>query len=311
ERDVRGRSHQDDLARGERERAELCLWHVSEHAGYPPARPRRDRGATHEHGAGLGLDQSQQRAEERRLAAAVGAEQAEHLAGREAEADVATHNPSRIAERQPLDREPHGAAHCQPRREAASTQMKNGAPMNAVSTPSGISMRATVRASVSTPSRYPAPSRIEAGRSRLKSGPTRNRARCGTRSPIQPTTPLIDTTPAVMSVAAAMTARRSRRVSAPSARASSSPTVITLIRQRSSTSGINPSTTLGVTALTSPIVTEARLPRSQKVIAGSWLYGSARYLSRDTSEPSSVPITMPASTRIRMESWRRSAAPVA
>src|SRR5262245_41782845 len=299
---MRRSPHQHDLERGERKRPELRLRHVAEHARDSPARPRRNRRAVHEHGARLWLEQPEQRAKERRLAAAVGAEQAQHLAGGEAKADVATHDAPRIAERQPLDLQPHGGAHCQPRLEAASTQMKNGAPMNAVSTPRGISMRAMVRASVSTPSRYPAPRRIEAGRSRLKSGPTRNRARCGTRSPIQPTTPLIDTTPAVMSVAAAMTTSRSRRVSTPSARASSSPSVITFIRQRRSTSGTRPSTTLGATAATSPIVTDARLPRSQKVIAGSWLYGSARYLSSDTSEPRSVPMTMPASTSIRMGS---------
>jgi hypothetical protein len=72
-----------------------------------------------------------------------------------------------------------------------------------------------------------------------------------------------------MSVAAPMTASRSRRVSTPSARASSSPSVITFIRQRSSSRGTRPSTTLGTTARTSAGVTEARLPSSQNVIAGS------------------------------------------
>src|SRR5262249_25722088 len=310
ETDGRCASHPPHPARREGKRSCLRLRHIAEHARELAARPIADRRAVDEHRTVMGLEQPQQCSEQRRFAAAVGAEQAKHFAGRHREADVTADDAARVAERQVLHLQPLVPPE-HPYRGAARIHMKKGAPMNAVSTPSGISMRAAVRASVSTPSRYPAPSRIEAGRSRLKSGPTRNRARCGTRSPIQPTTPLIDTTPAVMSVAAAMTARPGRRVPPPSARASSSPSVITFIRQRSSTSGINPSTTLGVTALTSPIVTEARLPRSQKVIAGSWLYGSARYLSRDTSEPSSVPITMPASTRTRMGSWRRSAAPVA
>ena len=46
------------------------------------------------------------------------------------------------------------------------------------------------------------------------------------------------------------------------------------------------------------------------MIAGSWLYGSARYLSSAITEPSSVPITTPVSTSASSGSWPRSREPI-
>ena len=76
-------------------------------------------------------------------------------------------------------------------------------------------------------------------------GPTIIRAICGITSPTQPTTPATATTLAVIRVAQTMTTRRSRPASTPSARASSSPSASTLIRQRRATSGTRPASTTG------------------------------------------------------------------
>ncbi len=85
-------------------------------------------------------------------------------------------------------------------------------------------------------------------------------------------TPLTDTTAAaVIKVAAPITISRTRRVSTPRVRASSSLSVITFMRQRRSQSGIRPTSTPGRIESRSTTVTDARLPSSQKVMAGSWL----------------------------------------
>ncbi len=93
-------------------------------------------------------------------------------------------------------------------------------------------MRARLRAAVSTMSMKDAPSSIEAGSRREKFGPTIMRAMCGIISPIQPITPEMATTLAVISVAATITMARRRSTSTPSARASSSPSESTPMRQR-------------------------------------------------------------------------------
>jgi len=184
------------------------------------------------------------------------------------------------------------------------------APSTAVKMPSGVSMRAMVRASVSTSSMKEAPSSMAAGSSRAKFGPTIMRAMCGIIRPIQPITPEIATTLAVISVAAPITSRRSRGTSTPSARASSSPSDSTPMRQRNNTSGTSPISTSGATSARSDSFTPARLPSSQNVIAGSWSYGSARIFTSEMQAPASAPITTPESTSTSVRSWPRSAAAI-
>lgn len=76
--------------------------------------------------------------------------------------------------------------------------------------PSGTSVGAMLRASVSTTSRYPAPTAAETGSSRPKPGPASIRPTCGITRPTQPITPATAVTLAVTRVAAAMVHRRSR-----------------------------------------------------------------------------------------------------
>src|SRR5688500_19109688 len=212
------------------------------------------------------LQQPEQRAEERGLAAAVRPEHAHHFAGAEREADAAPDGAAGKAEREVADLEHHQAL-----RERAKSQRKNGVPISAVSTPGGTSIVASVRQSVSTASMKPAPISMASGSRRPKSGPTSRRAACGISRPTQPMMPLKATTEAVISVAQATTSVRRRRVSTPSARASSSGSESRFMRQRSSLFGASPSSASGAATARSFGEIDARLPSSQKVIAGSWL----------------------------------------
>jgi hypothetical protein len=83
--------------------------------------------------------------------------------------------------------------------------------------------------------------------------------------------PAIATPAEVASVAAAITAMRSRVTSTPSARASSSGSERRFTRQRSRTSGTSAIATSGSAKTRSRGRTPAKLPSSQNVIAGSWL----------------------------------------
>jgi len=95
---------------------------------------------------------------------------------------------------------------------------------------------------------------------------------CGITSPIQPMTPDTETAVAVTSVAAPITTPRTTRTLTPrrlglivaqrQARRSA---------QRSSASGTRPRITSGATVCRSLTLMPDRLPRSQKVMAGSWL----------------------------------------
>ena len=97
--------------------------------------------------------QPQDGLEQRSLAGAVGTEKTEHLAGIERKADVVADDHSAVAEGQLFYPEIHRATYRHPLCDTASTQMKNGVPINAVSTPSGTSIVEIVRANVSTPSK--------------------------------------------------------------------------------------------------------------------------------------------------------------
>ena len=86
----------------------------------------------------------------------LGPKQAQHLARPHRQVDVAADRLGAVAEAQRVrgqHRRAVGERHDQPSRPFASSHRKNGAPMMAVRMPIGTSMRAMVRASVSTSSR--------------------------------------------------------------------------------------------------------------------------------------------------------------
>ena len=153
---------------------------------------------------------------------------------------------------------------------APAARRRPGAPTTAVRMPSGTSMSAMVRASMSTPTMKAAPRTRRPATAGRSAGRPGSGAICGTISPTQPMTPEIATTLAVISVAAAMTRRAGGR---PRRRASA-------LRRRRATGCRS--------ASEAPRAAEgrsgdrhdgeqgrccgrsARLPSSQKVIAGNW-----------------------------------------
>uniref|UniRef100_A0A1I7WDM6 Uncharacterized protein n=1 Tax=Heterorhabditis bacteriophora TaxID=37862 RepID=A0A1I7WDM6_HETBA len=147
--------------------------------------------------------------------------------------------------------------------------------------PSGSSIGARVRASVSAASRKLAPSSRLAGNNRRKSAPTSSRAMWGTTRPTQPMMPASDTAAAVHRVAAAINVQRSGVTATPSALASSSPRPSRFTRQRSSTSGTSPISSSGAVTLRSSMTTAFKPPSSQKVMDGNWVYGSASSFSSE------------------------------
>ena len=110
--------------------------------------------------------------------------------------------------------------------------------------------------------------------------PRASRAACGTRSPTQPMVPASATADAVTSVA-----RRSPRAAGASAsRRGCAPRPRRARARRCASAGATAQRRrepIGTRAAgRSRGSTPVKLPSSQKVMAGSWLYGSARYLTR-------------------------------
>src|SRR5205085_8562546 len=124
-----------------------------------------------EHFTAERLEDAEKRLEQGRLAAAIGAEQSKHFPLLYAYVKAASDHTVAIADAQRTAGERHDQFRCMP----ASSQMKKGVPITAVRMPSGTSMGAMVRASVSMNSRNPPPSSAEVGSRRGKSGPTRPR----------------------------------------------------------------------------------------------------------------------------------------
>src|SRR6516165_2529555 len=236
---MRRAAHQHDGLDREREGRLVRLRHVGEEAGALATVIAAKAAVIEPHFAGLGDKQAEQRLEQRGFAAAIRPEQRQYLARRQRYIEIAPDQAVAVADGKAAPFELHD----QVRETLASSQMKNGVPTRAVRIPSGISIAATVRASVSITSRKPPPINAAAGTSRAKSGPTRERAMCGTTRPTQPIMPAVATLADVTKVAAATMATRSGPVGRPSALASSSGSDMTFNRQRSASSSSVPSAT--------------------------------------------------------------------
>ena len=212
-------------------------------------------------------DEAEQRAKERGLAGAVGAEHAQHFARFEREVQAAADGASRIAEGERARRGSWGA----PRRRGEERDEDGRADDRGDHAGRQLAEDA-VRHSVSTTSRNAAPRIAEIGSTRAKLGPAsrprgvrhdephpaddagdRDRGRGRQRRRRDTTT------------------RRDLATSTPSARASSSGSESRLMRQRSSASGTKPAAMSGNAIARSRGSTPAKLPSSQNVIAGSWL----------------------------------------
>ncbi len=146
-----GAAHQNHLAHAEGELTGAGLRHIAEGQRAAARVPAADILAIDTDATATQREQAEDRLEQRRLAAAVGSEQAENLARLHGKADPGADGPLAIAEGQILDGKPR--AHNQPRRPKASSQRNTGVPITAVSTPSGNSTWPMPRDSVSTANR--------------------------------------------------------------------------------------------------------------------------------------------------------------
>ena len=123
----------------------MDLRHVGDQPCALVDRDRGERTSADRDFAGARRQDAEQRLEQRGLAAAVRAEQRQHLALLERDVETAPDFAVVIADGEASAGERHDQVFCMP----ASSQMKNGVPITAVRMPSGISTGAAVRASVS------------------------------------------------------------------------------------------------------------------------------------------------------------------
>src|SRR5829696_4490199 len=204
---------------GKRERR--LLGDDGEPAGDLDALQRRDRRPTEQDPARRRLQRARQRAQQGGLAGPVGPDQRDPLPARDREGHVAQDRAGSDLDGDAVrveDRRAHSSYPVRARRRRAR---KNGAPMTAVTTPTGTppSIRATTSAAASNE----APNRAEIGRTSRALGPTSSRTRCGTTSPTKPMSPAIATPAAVTREASARRMARSRLTSTPRWAAASSP----------------------------------------------------------------------------------------
>src|SRR5262249_3837998 len=218
-----GTAHQNDSLYCEREGADMHLRNIGNDPRTLPDAIISGGFVPEPYLARLWSEETKQRLEQRGFAATVWPKQSKHFAGGERDVEAVTHGTVWITDGKSAAFDIHDQVFC----ILARSQIKNGVPTTAVKMPSGSSTSAAGRASVSMSSRYPPPSRAAVGNSRAKSGPTSERARCGTTRPTQPIMPAVATLAEVVSVAAETIATRSGAVAMPSERASSSGSDIT------------------------------------------------------------------------------------
>jgi single-stranded DNA-binding protein len=96
---VRGAPHQDDRLHREGESREVRLRHVGDQPGALAARVARQRPPAEFDCAFLGWDEAEQSFQQRRLAAAVGSQQRQHLAGGKRDVEVAADDSLAVADR--------------------------------------------------------------------------------------------------------------------------------------------------------------------------------------------------------------------
>ncbi len=146
---VRGAAHEHHALDGEGEGRHVHLRHIGDQARALAQRNGGERAAADRDLAVPGREDPEQGLEQRGLAAAVGAEQRQHLALRERHVEPAPDHAIAVADGEVAPGERHDQFRCIP----ASSQMKKGVPITAVRMPSGVSTGAAVRASVSMASR--------------------------------------------------------------------------------------------------------------------------------------------------------------
>ena len=179
--------------------------------------------------------------------------------------------------------------------------MKKGAPIMAVKIPSGISTVVNERAISSISKRKKAPAIILAGKSILWSGPTIIRATWGITSPTHPIIPHILTEAAVTTLQQTMIMACNFFILIPMAWASSSPMASILSLHRIASNIMVPIIMGMPMIIMSWLVTEDKLPMSQKTMVCSCPLGSATYLTKDKRAVKKEAMAIPHKTRVSIE----------
>src|SRR6185312_1230218 len=241
-----------------------------------------------------------QHSQQRRFAGAVGADDRDHFAGRNAQIDAVDQRGAADHHRDRLRFENGGHSETSPRWRS-SIPRKNGAPIAAVRMPIGISAGATmVRASVSAPTISAAPNSIEAGSSSRCAGPIISRSRCGTTMPTKPTTPQTETATPVIADTSTIEIRFSRSTSTPLLNASASPNTSTSSPRAIETQAIKASPSTGASVASLGQVAPLSEPSSQNVMSRNWR-SSAMNTKSPTPALAMAAIAMPPSRKIAID----------
>src|SRR5258706_8459073 len=150
-------------------------------------------------------------AEQRRLARTVRSDDGEPLAASDDQVDRSDHLAPAVPAGHVAKLEDQIAHSSYPRCVRRRRNRKNGAPMTAVTTPTGTSPR--TRATTSAATIRLAPASADSGRTTRAFGPTTSRTTWGTTRPTNPISPLTATHAAVINVASPRRSARSRRTS--------------------------------------------------------------------------------------------------
>src|SRR5262245_41042414 len=140
---VRGAAHQHYAIDGKGEVRHMHLRHVGDEPCTLTDGNGRERASADRHLAGTGRENAEQGLEQCGLAAAVRAEQRQDLAALQRDVEAATDHTIAVADGEVAAGKAHDQVRCIP----ASSQMKNGVPMQAVRITKGISTGAAVRVS--------------------------------------------------------------------------------------------------------------------------------------------------------------------
>src|SRR5256886_674488 len=220
-RRVRVTAHQHELLDRERKGPRRLLRHHRHLARQRPGREIAHGPSVEPDLAALRAQHAREQPQQRRLARAVGTDDAEDLAALDGERQPRKRERPLAPTRGPRVGE-GDVAELNERRHSGRLRVrrihtKKGAPQKAVITPTESSAGATtLRASVSAASRNAPPASAAVGTRKRLSWPTSPRNTCGTISPTKPMGPVNATTVPVSSAAATNTRRLSRSAFTPS-----------------------------------------------------------------------------------------------
>src|SRR6056297_1781132 len=224
-----------------------------------------------------------ERAQQRCLARAVGADQTHHLAFLQAEIYPGEDRNATTADG---DAGARKQAHSNSRRSRTIRNRKNGAPTSAVSTPSFNSCAGeNARTAISANSNIAPPPRALAGNNALGRSPTSGRSKCGTTKPTNPMAPATAVAaPTDSAVPRTRLVRTCPRLK-PRLAVASSPNVNASKGRPELSTTIQPASMNGPASQTCSMLRSASEPMSQKTISNAAKGFGAKFNTSDVSAP--------------------------